>query len=275
MLDKYGMKPNDTVLAEEKHMGIYEDLLSNRNAKLIAGGAAQNTARGAQYMLAPNSVWYVGCVGDDEYARTLRDACKKEGVHTEYRVDEKQPTGRCGVVINGHNRSMCTHLAAANEYKLEHLQQPRIWSMVEKTEVFYVGGYHLTVCVPAIMALAEEALAKNKPFLLGMGAMFIPEFFKDQLAQVMPYCDYVFGNEDEAAVWAKSQGNATQDLKEIAKIMCQVEKKNKHRPRTVVITHGTQPTITARMNMDMVVEFNEVPVHKISDDEINDTNGAG
>ena len=48
MLEKYGLKANDAILAEEKHMGIYEDLLQNRNAKLIAGGAAQNTARGAQ-----------------------------------------------------------------------------------------------------------------------------------------------------------------------------------------------------------------------------------
>ncbi len=48
MLEQYGLKANDAILAEEKHMGIYEDLLQNRNAKLIAGGAAQNTARGAQ-----------------------------------------------------------------------------------------------------------------------------------------------------------------------------------------------------------------------------------
>ena len=48
MLEKYGLKPNDAILAEEKHMGIYEDLLNNRDAKLLAGGAAQNTARGAQ-----------------------------------------------------------------------------------------------------------------------------------------------------------------------------------------------------------------------------------
>ena len=48
MLEKYGLKPNDAILAEEKHMGIYEDLLSNRKAQLVAGGAAQNTARGAQ-----------------------------------------------------------------------------------------------------------------------------------------------------------------------------------------------------------------------------------
>lgn len=34
-------------------MGLYEDLLQNHNAKLIAGGAAQNTARGAQVRLLP------------------------------------------------------------------------------------------------------------------------------------------------------------------------------------------------------------------------------
>lgn len=48
MLEKYGLKENDAILAEEKHMGLYEDLLQNCDAKLIAGGAAQNTARGAQ-----------------------------------------------------------------------------------------------------------------------------------------------------------------------------------------------------------------------------------
>jgi hypothetical protein len=47
LLEKYGLKGNDAILAEEQHMGIYEDLLS-RDAKLIPGGAAQNTARGAQ-----------------------------------------------------------------------------------------------------------------------------------------------------------------------------------------------------------------------------------
>lgn len=47
LLQKYGLKDNDAILAEDKHMGIYEELLQ-KDAKLIAGGAAQNTARGAQ-----------------------------------------------------------------------------------------------------------------------------------------------------------------------------------------------------------------------------------
>lgn len=78
MISQYGMKLNDTVLAEPHQLPLYDDLLK-RGAKLIAGGGAQNTARGAQYMLPAGSTWYVGCVGDDEYANILREACKKEG----------------------------------------------------------------------------------------------------------------------------------------------------------------------------------------------------
>ena len=53
MLQKYGLKANDAILAEDKHLGLYEDLIQNRNAKLIAGGSAQNTARGAQVSTFP------------------------------------------------------------------------------------------------------------------------------------------------------------------------------------------------------------------------------
>lgn len=144
LLDKYSLKANDAVLAEPHQLGIYEDLLNNYDAKLIAGGAAQNTARGAQYLLPANSVVYLGGVGDDKYAAILRDAVKAAGLRVEYRVDDKHPTGRCGVVITGHNRSLCTDLGAANHYDLDHLKKPEIWSLVENAEVFYVGGYHFT-----------------------------------------------------------------------------------------------------------------------------------
>ena len=144
LLEKYGLKANDAILAEPKHAGIFEDLLSNYEAKLIPGGAAQNTARGAQYILPPNSVVFIGGVGDDKYSSILRDAVKQIGLRVEYRVDPKEATGRCGVVITGHNRSMCTELGAANHYDLEHLKKPEVWELVENAEAYYIGGYHFT-----------------------------------------------------------------------------------------------------------------------------------
>ncbi|KAJ9638572.1 adenosine kinase [Knufia peltigerae] len=275
MLQQYGLKLDDTLLVEPHQMGLYDDLIKNHNAKLIPGGAAQNTARGAQYMLPPNSVFYIGCVGDDEYAKILREKCAEQGLHVEYMVDTSTPTGKCGVVITGHHRTMCTHLAAANNYKLEHLQQPRIWSMVESTDVYYVGGYHLTVCPPAAMAVAKHAAANNKTFMLSLSAGFIPQFFKDQLAELMPYTDYVFGNENEAKTWAESQGKSGISMAECAKLMAETPKVNTQRPRIVIVTQGTDPTIVAIKGQDKEAEVKEYPVPVIEKELINDTNGAG
>ncbi|KAF2008969.1 Carbohydrate/purine kinase [Aaosphaeria arxii CBS 175.79] len=276
LLEKYGLKANDAILAEEKHLGIFEDLIQNYDAKLIAGGAAQNTARGAQYILAPNSTVYLGCIGKDKYGQTLEDICAKAGVRTEYRYDEKTPTGRCGVVITGHNRSLCTDLAAANLYNIDHLKQPEIWKLVENAKFFYVGGFHLTVCVPAILALAEEAAAKNKPFILNLSAPFIPQFFKDPLDQVLPYVDILIANETEAAAYAESHGLATKDVKEIAKSIASLPKKNTQAPRTVIFTQGTDPTIAVVAGKDGAEPtVKEQAVHAIDASKINDTNGAG
>jgi len=275
LLEKYGLKANDAILAEEKHLGLYEDLLQNHNAKLIAGGAAQNSARGAQYILPANSVVFVGCVGKDKYAEVLRSETDKAGVRVEYRVDEEQPTGRCGVVITGHDRSLCTDLAAANCYKVDHLKQPEVWKLVEGAKFYYVGGFHLTVCVPAILALAEEAAQKNKTFLFNLSAPFIPQFFKDQLDQTVPYIDYLIGNETEALAFADSHDFGVKDITEIAKKIAVLPKKNTQRPRTVVITQGTDPTIVAAAQGSGDVTITTYPVHKIDKKEINDTNGAG
>jgi hypothetical protein len=48
LLDKYGLKSNNAILAEESHAGLFDDLINNYSAETTAGGGAQNTARGAQ-----------------------------------------------------------------------------------------------------------------------------------------------------------------------------------------------------------------------------------
>jgi adenosine kinase len=219
---------------------------------------------------------FIGCVGKDQYADTLRTESERQGVRVEYRIDEEQPTGRCGVVITGKDRSLCTDLAAANCYKLDHLKQPEIWSLVEQANVFYVGGYHLTVSPPAILALAQEAASKNKIFILNLSAPFIPQFFKDPLGETSPYWDYLLGNETEAEAWAKSHDlPATSTTTDIAKAIVTLPKKNKERKRYAVITQGTEPTIVAEQAPDGEVVVSEYPVHAIPKDLINDTNGAG
>lgn len=40
--------------------------------------------------------------------------------------------------------------------------------------------------------------------------------FKKSFTEVMPYVDFIFGNEDEAAVFAESEGWKTRNITEIA-----------------------------------------------------------
>ena len=222
-------------------------------------------------MLPDNSVVYLGGVGDDKYAAILHDAVKTAGVRVEYRVDKKEPTGRCGVIITGHDRSMVTDLGAANHYDLEHLKSPEVWKLVERATHFFVGGYHLTVCPPAIMALAEEAAKNDKVFVFSLSAPFIPQFFKDPLDATAPYWDYVIGNETEALSYAESHGLETKDIKEIAKHLAALPKVNSKRERVAIITQGTDPTFVAIGGK----EVKEFAVHAIDSSKITDTTGAG
>ncbi|KAI5819861.1 adenosine kinase-like protein [Pyronema omphalodes] len=296
MLKKYNLDPNGIVLVqkedEPKYQGIYEDLQQVEHV-LLAGGAAQNAARGAQYVLPADSVVYVGCVGNDKAAEQLRHACSVEGgVRTEYLVDTTEPTGRCGVVITGDERSLVTQLAAANNYKVEHLQSPEIWKLVEAAKVYYVGGFHLTVCPEAILKLAEHAAATNKIFSMNLSAPFLCHVFKKQMDQTEGYWDYLIANESEALAYAGSHGIdsdaikqvnealaaklpvgaeiQTQALIDIARHIAALPKVNTKRPRVVVFTQGTGSTVVVSSDSETASTY---PVRKVA--AFKDSNGAG
>lgn len=57
LLDKYDLKNNHAILAEEKHLPLYEELMKNKNIEYTAGGSAQNSLRVAQvYSLLNQSI---------------------------------------------------------------------------------------------------------------------------------------------------------------------------------------------------------------------------
>lgn len=274
-LDKYDLKADDAILVEEKHMPIYDEVLAKSDLVLVAGGAAQNTARGAQYILPKDSVVYFGSVGADKYADLLVEANQKYGLRTEYQVQQDIGTGKCAALINGPHRSLATDLGAANHFKPEHLKKPENWKLVEGATHFYIGGFHLTVSPEAIELLGKHAAENNKPFTLNFSAPFIPQFFKDPLDKVLPYVDYVIANESEAASFAElhNLSCAKDDVEAIAKEVAKLPKVSSA-PRTVVFTQGTQPTITVTYK-DGEFEVNKYPVRALADDKIVDTNGAG
>ncbi|KAI9297918.1 Adka protein [Neoconidiobolus thromboides FSU 785] len=270
VLSKYDLKANDAILAEDKHAPLYKEVAEMEGSYCIAGGATQNTCRGAQRLLPPNSVNFIGCVSNDKFAETLKQAAERDGLHPNYYIDETIPTGTCATLINGHNRSLVANLSAANNYKVSHLEKAENWAYVEKAKFFYNAGFFLTVSIESILKVAKHANENNKVYAMNLSAPFLSQFFKDNMDAVSPYWDIIFGNETEALAYSQSHGYETEDIKEIALKIANLPKENKSRPRLVVFTQGTKPTIVVENG-----QVKEFPINEIDPKEINDTNGAG
>lgn len=72
ILEKYDVKLNNAILAEEKHIPLYDELTTSFPVQYIAGGATLNSIRVAQWMIGtPGSTAYFGAIGQDKFGETL------------------------------------------------------------------------------------------------------------------------------------------------------------------------------------------------------------
>lgn len=270
-LKKYDIQPNNAILAEEKHLPMYDEMSSKYKVEYIAGGATQNSIRVAQWMLQkPGATSYIGCIGKDKYGEEMKQNAKLAGVNAHYREDESAATGTCGVCVVGGERSLVANLSAANCYKSEHLTKPENWALVEKAKYIYIAGFFLTVSPESIMLVAEHAAAKNKCFLMNLSAPFICEFFREPQEKALPYVDYVFGNETEARTFSKVHDWGTENVEEIAIKISQWPKASEARKRITVITQGADPVVVAQDG-----KVKKFPVIALPKEKLVDTNGAG
>lgn len=270
-LQKYDLKKNDAILAEAKHMPIFQDLVDNHKVDYIAGGATQNSIRVAQWMLQKENVTsYIGCIGKDKFGEQLKAQVTKDKVQVQYMIHDKQPTGTCAALITGKDRSLVANLGAANSYKKDHIMQKENWVLVERAQVVYIAGFFLTVSVDSILEVAKHCAEKNKIFSMNIAAPFICFAFKEQLLSVMPYIDILFGNESEGEALSQALELGTKDLKEIARKVAALPKANAKRSRVVIITQGANPVLLCRDK-----QVSESSIIPIALKDILDTNGAG
>jgi len=213
---------------------------------------------------------YVGSVGDDENGKLLAAAALKDGVQTHYYISKQHSTGRCAVLVKDNERSLIADLSAANDYTIEHFRTDAIQSLVKSADIFYSAGFFLTVSPNTVVEIGKHVIETNKILMINISAVFIVNFFWEKFNDVLPFADYVVGNEDEAAALSEKMGWDKSDLQGCAKKISQLPKNGRARPRTVIFTQGKEPTIVA---VDGVVTT--YPVVLVEKSLIVDFNGAG
>jgi adenosine kinase len=272
IVNKYDARFGSAIMAEEKQLPIYDELVKNYDVNYIAGGATQNVFRVFQWLMQTEkpAATFLGCVGNDKFGEELKKSAEKDGLHIEYQIDDKAPTGTCAVLVVGKERSLIANLGAANNYSNDHFNSEKIQHYFKKARFYYFSGFFLTVQPQTMVEVGKHAAEENKVFCLNLSAPFVIQFFKDKLDAVLPYTDYLFGNEEEAKIFAAAQGWETVDVPEVARLASLMDKANSKRKRTVVFTQGPHTVCVAHDG-----HVHEIPVKKIDVDKIIDTNGAG
>ncbi|KAF6107352.1 adenosine kinase [Phyllostomus discolor] len=262
-----------TAVVDKDFLDKFNELVKKFKVEYHAGGSTQNSMKVAQWMIQKpqKAATFFGCIGIDKFGEILKKKSAEAHVDAHYYEQNEQPTGTCAACITGGNRSLVANLAAANCYKKEkHLDIEKNWMLVEKARVYYIAGFFLTVSPESVLKVARSAAENNRIFSLNLSAPFISQFYKEPLMKVMPYVDILFGNETEAATFAREQGFETEDIKEIARKTQALPKMNLKRQRVVVFTQGSDDTIMATES-----EVTAFAVLDQDQKEIVDTNGAG
>ncbi|XP_048964770.1 adenosine kinase isoform X6 [Canis lupus dingo] len=270
---RYIQNTNGRIGLTEPKGPRFDELVKKFKVEYHAGGSTQNSIKVAQWMIQQpyKAATFFGCIGTDTFGEILKKKAAEAHVDAHYYEQNEQTTGTCAVCITGSNRSLVANLAAANCYKKEkHLDMDKNWTLVEKARVYYIAGFFLTVSPESVLKVANHASENNRIFTLNLSAPFISQFYKESLMKVMPYIDILFGNETEAATFAREQGFETEDIKEIARKTQALPKVNQKRQRIVIFTQGREDTIMATES-----EVTAFAVLDQDQKEIVDTNGAG
>lgn len=194
-------------------------------------------------------------------------------MHANFSKDNETPTGTCAVVVVGKERSLCANIAAAAKYPTKHLEDSM--AFLEKASFIYSTSFFITSNFEALIKIGKYCAENNKPFGYNLSAVFLLQFFKDQLMEALSYSDYIFANEDEADAFGTAMGQEGADRTKVAEMLVKSPKVNSKRSRVAVITQGPLPVIVARLDDKGEIEIKNYEVPVIESEKIVDTNGAG
>ncbi|KAH8311417.1 hypothetical protein KR044_006176 [Drosophila immigrans] len=270
ILEKYDLQVNAAIIAEDRHLALFEELAYMENANFSAGGACQNSMRIFQWIIGkPFCAYFVGAVGRDKFGEIIAKRARADGVQTIYQQKDDAPTGTCAVILSGRSRSLVANLGAAALFTGDWLLDEANQCVLDRAQFFYATGFFIAVNSETVLNVARMSSETNRIFLLNTSAVFVIQIHKLQLDEIIAFTDVMILNKNGALAFADTHDWQTNDIFEIGKRLQSLPKENV-RPRIVIITHENCPLLCFQDN-DRLMEY---PVPKIDKNVAVDTNGC-
>ncbi|GMR38606.1 hypothetical protein PMAYCL1PPCAC_08801, partial [Pristionchus mayeri] len=76
---------------------------------------------------------------------------------------------------------------------LQPLRSPRKkeenWALVQRAQYYYSEGFFLGVCPEAVVTIARDMCARNRPVLVNLSAPLVPQQYFEPLRTALYYAD--------------------------------------------------------------------------------------
>lgn len=215
----------------------------------------------------------IGCIGNDDYGKTLLNELKKVNVETILEINEKELTSRCGCGIYLKERCLLPEIRASRTLSKSFLEK-NIERILE-ADVLFIEGYFLIECWDLVVYLYKKLKENKKKIAFTFSAVFMVEAHFEKIRTLAEVSDIMFCNDEEAASFVKMLGkNVSSNVDENAKLIHQALPSQE---RLLVVTCGKHPVCLTKFDYtknDFSYKY-YCDVKPVPDDEIVDTNGCG
>lgn len=275
-IEKYSLAWGQTVFANDKNIGIFEELEKKPLVVYVPGGSIQNSLRVCSWCLQMSKtpkdkrkITMLGCTGDDLYRQKIIDALVEIGVTPLLQINKEQNTSRCAVGINQKERCLVPQIKASNlltqDFVNENMKE------ILSHEALIIEGYFLIERFEICKDLVKRFKESNKPVIFTLSAVFLLEAHGDKMVEIANDSDIIFCNMEECEALAGKKGENYSETFEIAHL--KLTPKN----RKLIVTCGSRGVFVSKFNyeeerLEFVLQGFPTFIKK---SDIVDLNGAG
>ncbi|RWS23414.1 adenosine kinase 1-like isoform X1 [Leptotrombidium deliense] len=287
LLSQYKLTEDESSLFEEWQLPLLDHVFNDKKALTTAGGSSQNSARIASALLSkrfnsPMKVYFMGCIGNDNFGNILKQKVEESGITTLYDVIDSKSTGVAVGLITSNHRTLIANLGAANTFNEKFIFTSQVQSAVENCSLIHIEGFFVCHSPSVSLKFVECCHSKRKIVSLGLSAKYVVEDHFDDVLALLPFCDVIFGNDGEAKSFAQKLNkscNTNNELELVVKSILQINKNGTFSlsgnevKRAVFVTSGPNAVTVGVINVDNTIVITTHPVPKV--EVKGDTIGAG
>ena len=274
-IQKYGLLWGQTIFANEKNIGYFEELEKRPEVTYTPGGSIQNTMRVASWCINMDEnlkglfkLTMLGCVGDDLYKEKVENALKLNGVIPLLQMMPNMQTSRCAVGVYKKERCLVPQIKASNNLSEEFIKNNE--DQIFEHDILLVEGYFLQEKFDIVKYLCEKFSKSKKIIIFTLSAVFMVEFHNDKMLEIANMADIIVCNKEEIEAFGGKAGNFQETLEKSFKKL--LPKK-----RILIVTAESQGVYCSEFNYESnTLEYLHQSFPKfIKKEDIVDTNGAG